>query len=398
MVLAGTLLIALALLPTGAAAQEPSGTTLAGAELPRAAVVVDAETGEVLSAHNAREPLGVASTAKLLSALVASSRLEGDLLVPVSARAAGMPALKLTLKTGERWRADHLLHAMLLCSCNDAAVALAEAAGGSLEGFAELMDTAAEGLGLADQPVLRDPAGLDDEFSFDGGNRISARDLAIVTRAFLADEQLARMVALPEYRFDGGDGEPHSVKNHNRLLTSYPGAIGVKTGYTRRAGYSLVAAARRSGRTLIAVVVGSPSMYAQASELLDRGFASSSDEPDGDVLPPLPGLEDASDVSTPTSSVLAPDPAPAARGEAAGAGGDGLGLGLGQRVLIVFGVAVLAVVVRRRQVVRRRARRRLAAQRARLARQRADLAAQKGYRPRSVQPASSGGGSASARH
>lgn len=396
--LVGTLVV-LALLPAAAVAQEPSSSTLAGAELPRAAVLVDAETGEVLSAHNAREPLGVASTAKLLSALVAGSRLEGDELVPVSARAAGMPALKLTLKAGERWRADQLLHAMLLCSCNDAAVALAEAAGGSLEGFADLMDTAAEGLGLADQPVLRDPAGLDDEFSVDGGNRISARDLAIVTRAFLADDQLADIVALPEYRFDGGDGEPHSVKNHNRLLTSYPGAIGVKTGYTRRAGYSLVAAARRSGRTLIAVVVGSPNMYAQASALLDRGFASSSDEPDGDVLPPLPGLEEASDVSTPTSSVLAPEAAPAARRDAGDDGGDGGdGLGLGQRVLIVVGVLMVAVVARRRQVVRRRARRRLAAQRARLARQRADLAARGGYRPRSVQPASSGGGSPSARH
>ena len=385
------------LLATPAAAQEPSSTTLAGAELPRAAMLVDAETGEVLSSHNAREPLGVASTAKLLSALVASSRLDGDTLVPVSARAAGMPALKLTLKQGERWRADQLLHATLLCSCNDAAVALAEAAGGSLEGFAELMDTAAEGLGLADRPTLRDPAGLDDEFSVDGGNRISARDLAIVTRAFLADDQLAAIVVLPEYRFRGGDRERHVVKNHNRLLTTYPGAIGVKTGYTRRAGYSLVAGARRDGRTLIAIVVGSPNMYAQASELLDRGFASSSEEPDGDVLPPLPGLEEASDVSTPTSSVLAPSSGPAAHREASDDDGAG-GLGLGQRILIVLGVALVAVVARRRQVVRRRRRRRLAAQRARLARQRADVARTEGFRPRSSQPASSGGGSASARH
>ncbi|MDQ3757431.1 MAG: serine hydrolase, partial [Actinomycetota bacterium] len=234
---------------------------------------MDADTGAVIEGGNEREPMRVASVLKVLTALVAIEHLPLDGEVPVSARAEGMPARKMQLKQGEVWRVEHLVHALLLVSANDAAVALAERAAGTLEAFGDLFVATAVRLGMEDDPILRDPAGLDDEFSVEGGNLVSARDVAIATRAFLASPELAPIVTLSEYRFTGGDGQPHHLRNHNRLLTLYPGAIGVKTGYTKRAGHSLVAAARRDGRTVLAVVLGAPDPYRSAAALLDRVFA-----------------------------------------------------------------------------------------------------------------------------
>lgn len=236
-------------------------------------MVVDADTGAVIEGGNDRQPMRVASAFKVLTALVVIENLDIAADVPVSARAQSMPARKMQLEEGEVWKASDLLYALLLVSANDAAVALAEHTGGSLEGFAGMLVRTAERLGLADTPLLKDPAGLDDEFSVDGGNLISARDLAVATRAFLAYDDLVRIVGTPEYRFTGGDGAPHHLRSHNRLLTMYPGALGVKTGYTKRAGHSLIAAAQRDGRTMVAVVVGAADPYASASQLLDRGFS-----------------------------------------------------------------------------------------------------------------------------
>ena len=239
---------------------------------PRAWVLVDADTGAVVEGGNERQPMRVASVFKVLTALVVIENLDITADVPISVRAQSMPARKMQLEAGEVWKASDLLHALLLVSANDAAVALAERTGGSLEGFAGMLVRTAERLGLSDTPLLKDPAGLDDEFSVDGGNLISARDLAIAARAFLAYEDLVRIVGVPEFRFTGGDGAPHRLLNHNRLLKTYPGAIGLKTGYTKRAGHSLLAAAQRDGRTMIAVVVGAADPYRSASLLLDKGF------------------------------------------------------------------------------------------------------------------------------
>jgi D-alanyl-D-alanine carboxypeptidase len=248
---------------------------------------------------------------------------------------------------------------MLLCSCNDAAVALAEAASGSLEKFSLAMADEAERLGMVDSPVLNDPSGLDDEFSFRGGNRISAYDLALATRAFLTREDLAPIVTLPEAWFPGGDGVDHRVTNHNRLMKQYPGAIGMKTGYTRRSGYSLVGAARRDGRTLVAIVIDSPNTYQQVSQLLDLGFAIPVDEqPDADALPK----------ADPDGRVIVePPPTTAAAGSDDPSGGriagvadgspDGRPIWSRRWYVLVAGVLALALVVRRRRVVVRRRRR-----------------------------------------
>lgn len=281
--LAVVLLASLAAAP-GAGAAPRSGT--APAAEAKASITFDVATGKVLAATNDRVRLRVASTFKVVTALVVRANVPLDAEVPISARAEAVPPLKLTMRPGSRWNANGLLHAMLIASINDAAVALAEqAGGGSLTGFDRALAAESRRLGLADQPVLQDPAGLDDDSSVSGGNLISARDLAIATRAFLSDPLLAGIVRLPSYHFTGGDGKSHVVYNHNAFQQVYPGAIGVKTGYTERSGHSLIAAATRNGRTLAVVVIGSDDPVGVATAALDGAFARGTTAPGtGDTL------------------------------------------------------------------------------------------------------------------
>ncbi len=255
----------------------------------RATITFDVGSGKVLASSNARAPERVASTCKLLTALVVRANVPMSTDVPITARAEAVPPLKLTMKPGTRWHANDLLHAMLIASLNDAATALAiQAGGGSIAGFDRAARVEARRLGLKDHPRLLDPAGLDGPSSVDGGNLISARDLAIVTRAFLADPVLAGIVRLPSYHFQGGDGRPHVVYNHDAFLSTYPGAVGVKTGYTEKSGHSLVAAATRNGRTIATVVIGSADPVGIATRAIDLGFATPADGvggPKQDILP-----------------------------------------------------------------------------------------------------------------
>lgn len=286
------------------AASPASAVALDPAPQAKATITFDVTTGSVLSASNDRTPMRVASTFKVLTALVVRANLALDADIPVSARAEAVPPLKLSMPPGTRWNVNALMHAMLIASINDAAISLAEAAGGgSLSGFARALAAESRRLGLSDHPRLHDPAGLDDASSVAGGNLISARDLAIATRAFLSDPYLAGIVRLPTYRFLGGDGKPHVVYNHNAFLQTYPDAIGVKTGYTERSGHSLIAAAQRDGRTLAVVVIGSSDPVGVASAKLDAAFAAGAKAPGtGDRL---------------GASGLAPTVIPAASGSAA---------------------------------------------------------------------------------
>jgi D-alanyl-D-alanine carboxypeptidase len=161
-----------------------------------------------------------------------------------------------------------------MVSANDAAVAIAERVAGSRENFSAVMARTAERLHMQDHPVLNDPAGLDDEFSVGGGNRISAFDLAVATRAAMAVDQIRAVVATQVYRFRGPDNNDHRLLNHNLMLKTYPGGIGVKTGYTKHAGHSLITAATRDGRTMVSVVLNAPDPDHFSAALLDKGFAT----------------------------------------------------------------------------------------------------------------------------
>jgi serine-type D-Ala-D-Ala carboxypeptidase (penicillin-binding protein 5/6) len=325
---------------------------------PRAWVVVDADTGNVVDASDDHAPMRPASISKVLTAIVAIQRLPANAVVPVSPVAAGTESVNLGMKAGQVWSFTDTLHAMLMLSANDAATALAERVSGSREAFVGAMERTAADLHLVDRPVLRDPAGLDDQFSVVGGNFISAYDLAIVARTALAIPQIRQIVDLPEYRFTAPDGVVHAIRNVDRGLELYPGAIGIKTGYTKAAGNTFLAAATRGGRTMVAVVLQSPDIYRSATALLDHGFATPVDrESRVDHLPAPSTAVAAPTASSPTSIT------PGATSGLATAPPHRLGLfdGWLRDVLmalaaVVFALAVIVVVLRRRAVRRRRAR------------------------------------------
>jgi D-alanyl-D-alanine carboxypeptidase (penicillin-binding protein 5/6) len=261
------------------------------------------------------------------------------------------------MKTGQVWSFIDTLHAMLMLSANDAATALAERVSGSREAFVGEMARAAASLHLVDHPVLRDPAGLDDQFSVAGGNFVSAYDLAIIARTALAIPEISQIVDLPEYRFTAPDGVVHVIRNVDRGLELYPGAIGVKTGYTKAAGNTFMAAATRDGRTMLAVVLQSPDIYRSASALLDLGFATPvAKESRVDHLPALSTSASAPTVTTEPVTRRATGSVAVAP-----AHGPGFFDGLLHDIVVavVASVVVLgtvAVVLRRRAVRRRRTR------------------------------------------
>ncbi len=276
---------------------------------PRAYVLVDADTGAVLVASADRVPRPPASLSKVLTALAASATLPHDGTLTISARAAAQPANKVDAKAGEVWPISDAMHVMLLQSANDLAMAFAEGVGGTAEGFQDVLARTAAAVGMQDPQTWRDPAGLDDEHSVGGGNLVSARDLAIAGRAYIADPWLSPIAAKPRYRFTAPSGVVYDALNHNKLvLGRYPGAIGGKTGYTKRSGNSLFASAQRDGRTMVAVVMDSKDTYGVASQLFDRGFATPVSAQRG--LDRLPALRLPTAVTI--RSTPPPPPAPAA--------------------------------------------------------------------------------------
>ena len=317
----------------------------------KAFILVDADSGRVLDALNEHEALPPASTQKLMTALVATEKLSRDATFTVGVTPTAQQALRIGMNHGEVWSFGPAMHALLMISANDAAYALAEAASGSLANFAADMNVAAARYGMKDS-VFNDPAGFDDAASYNGGSRVSAYDLAIAARNVLAVPELVDITALPEYRFTGPTGQEHRLLNHNRLLQRYPGAIGLKTGYTRQAGHTFVGAATRDGRTMIAVVLHADDFYGVAAGLLDRGFATPTDaNGTGDRLPE-PRVKP---YQPPLSSTLVaagkPPPKPGATVRADS--------GIGWRrpaLLLAAGTAVTSAGLRRRTQRRRRAR------------------------------------------
>lgn len=232
----------------------------------RAFVLVDARTGNVLAERNARLPWAPASTTKIVTALLVVESLDLSSEVVVSRRAAGhREGAAIGLRSGERRTVEELLYAMLLYSANDAAVALAEAAAGSVEAFVAQMNRRARELG-ARHTHFANPHGLDHP-----RHRSTAYDLALLARAALGNPAVARIVRTRRYAYRTASGV-RLLENRNRLLATYPGANGVKTGWTAHSGPSVVASAERGGRMLVAVVLDSPDVFGEAARLLDFGF------------------------------------------------------------------------------------------------------------------------------
>lgn len=217
-----------------------------------AAVLMDADTGRVLYGKNEDEQLAMASTTKIMTCIIALEYGDLDALCTVSSYAASMPAVKLGLKSGEQYKLEDLLYAMMLESDNDAAVVVAEGVAGSVEAFAALMNEKARELG-ADNTCFVTPNGLDAE-----GHCSTARDMALIASYAIQNEDFLKITNTAAYAFTDTEGKrSFSVYNHDAFLTQMDGAIGVKTGYTGQAGYCFVGAVEQGDKTLVSVVLGS---------------------------------------------------------------------------------------------------------------------------------------------
>ncbi len=253
--------------PAAAAAAPPATAP------PASYLAVDGETGAIVAASNEHVPRLTASTIKILTALVALEHLTPDSPIHVSRLAAAQPAMKIGMQEGSTWTLDETVTSLLVVSANDAAYALAENAGGDLDHFAALATETGHRLGLRDT-TFKDPAGLDGAEGHGGGTTSSAYDLAIIARNALAIPAIVDTAAKVTTDFTDPSGVGRHLVNHNKgFLTGYPGAIGLKTGFTKAANRTLLAAARRDGHTCIASVMGTWDDTGWAGYLLDQCFA-----------------------------------------------------------------------------------------------------------------------------
>jgi serine-type D-Ala-D-Ala carboxypeptidase (penicillin-binding protein 5/6) len=291
----------------------PATTKALGPRLPTAAaglrvssryaILVDAATDQVLWGRNYNVPRPPASLTKMMTVLVANASLPRRRVAVAGRDAAVRPATRLALRPGQKILVEQALAAALIVSANDMAVLLADTSAGSMRRFSLAMDAESRRLGLR-RSRWRVPDGLDTP-----GHVSSAYDLAILARAVLRDPWLARMVRTRHLAFVTPDGHRHTLTSRSRFLRDYPGALGIKTGFTDDAGRCLAAAATRGGRTLIAIVLDSPDPAGDAASLMDWGFAAGKAAGSGLRLPPY----------TPPVGVAAllPRPAPPASAPAA---------------------------------------------------------------------------------
>lgn len=251
------LLLALALLLVAPAADAQLREPNVRAD---AAIVVDGDTGEVLFEKEPDRRRAIASTTKLMTALLVLERAEPSDVYRAADYDPAPVESQIGLRRGERMSVEDLFEALMLESANDAAVTLAEGVAGSEEAFVDAMNERAEELGLEDTRYV-DPIGLGED------NRSSAEDLATLARVLLRNELFAEVVDQPTAVLESG-ARRRTVRNRNRLIARHPFVDGVKTGHTRRAGYVLVGSATGRGKRVVSVVLGEPSESARDEDSL----------------------------------------------------------------------------------------------------------------------------------
>ncbi len=234
----------------------------------QSAILLEADTDEVIYEKNANVRLPMASTTKIMTAIVAMELADPAMMVEISSQAVGIEGSSIYLYAGERLSLEHLLYALLLESANDAATAIAIALCGSVEAFAEQMNQKAAMLGLSNTHFTN-PHGLDHQNHY-----TTARDLAVLADYCMENELFRTIVATRRMTIPLHDEEgARLLLNHNRLLRSYEGTIGLKTGFTKRSGRCLVSAAQRNGVTLIAVTLNAPDDWDDHRGMFDYGFS-----------------------------------------------------------------------------------------------------------------------------
>lgn len=249
----------------------------------RSAVLMDGDSGRVLFGKNEKEVLPMASTTKILTCILALELGQPEEICQVSAEAAAQPKVHLGMRTGETYYLRDLLYSMMLESHNDTAVCVAEHIGGSVQGFAELMNQKAKEIGCEKAHFVT-ANGLDgtDE---DGDHSITAKDLGLIMRYCIMEsekkEEFLEITQTANYSFQDVSGErSFSCTNHNALLTSMDGALSGKTGFTNKAGYCYVGAVQREDKTLIIALLacGWPNnrnyKWSDTRKLIEYGFSN----------------------------------------------------------------------------------------------------------------------------
>lgn len=242
----------------------------------KGAVLVEESSMRVLWERKSNTPLPMASTTKIMTCILALEQASQDEIVIASERAAAAPKVKMYLKPGEKQRLGDLLYALMLQSSNDAAVAIAEHVGGSVEVFCEMMTTKAHALG-ATSTFFKTANGLDAP-----GHMSTPYDLALITKYAYENPEFLKIINTPSLNVPSiplEGSRPHNLQNKNRFLTGYNGANGVKTGYTGLAGHCFVGGAKRDDMQLFAVVLasgwgqaGNSRKYTDTINLLEYGF------------------------------------------------------------------------------------------------------------------------------
>lgn len=232
----------------------------------QSAVLIDARDGRILYEKDADTPRPMASTTKIMTAIVAIENGDVNEIIEITDEAVGVEGSSIYLQKGEKMTLLELLYALLLQSANDAAVAIAVGVGGSVEGFARMMNEKAIELGLT-STHFENPNGLDAD-----GHVTTARELALLTAYALKNPTFAEIVSTYKRKISGPDGGVRLVVNHNKLLNMYDGCVGVKTGFTKKSGRCLVSAACRESLTLVAVTLSAPDDWRDHTALLNHGY------------------------------------------------------------------------------------------------------------------------------
>ncbi|MEZ4357252.1 MAG: D-alanyl-D-alanine carboxypeptidase family protein [Eubacteriales bacterium] len=232
-----------------------------------AAVLMEQGTNRVLYAQNENEKLAPASTTKVMTCILAIENGDLDKVVTVSKNASGVEGSSIWLSQGEHITLGDLLYGLMLSSGNDAAVAIAEEIGGSVDGFVEMMNNKAKEIGALNTNFAN-PNGLPDDNHY-----TTAYDLALICSYAMQNETF-RTIVSTEYKEISWEGHEYLrvLKNKNKLLWQYDGCTGIKTGYTKSAGKCLTSAACRDGMGLVAVVLNDGDLWEDCRDLLDYGF------------------------------------------------------------------------------------------------------------------------------
>ena len=239
------------------------------------AVLMDEKTGRVLWEKNMNDQMAMASTTKIMTAIIALESGKTEEIVIASKIAASAPEVKMGLKTGEEHRLYDLLYPLMLESSNDAAIAIAEHIGGSVEGFAKLMNDKVKEIGALNTEFVT-PNGLDK-----GNHHSTPYDMALIAAYAIKNTEFLDIINTPQITIPlkNTNEKTYTFTNKNRLLREFEGAIGVKTGFTNKAGQCFVGAAKREDMTLISVVLasgwgtkGKEQKWIDSKKLLNYGF------------------------------------------------------------------------------------------------------------------------------